>query len=88
MKIEVRKPVETEIEEMNILSWPIWTCEPSEFDWCYDERETCFLLEGNVTVTMDSGSVSFGIGDLVIFPAGLSCRWKVNQTVRKHYKFG
>lgn len=88
MKIEVRKPVETEIEEMNILSWPIWTCEPSEFDWCYDERETCFLLEGNVTVTMDSGSVSFGIGDLVIFPAGLSCRWKVNQTVTKHYKFG
>ena len=88
MNIKVRKPDETEIEKMNILSWPIWTCEPSEFDWCYDERETCFLLEGNVTVTMDSGSVSFGIGDLVIFPAGLSCRWKVNQTVRKHYKFG
>lgn len=88
MKIEVRKPDKTELEKMEVFSWPIWTCETSEFDWCYDLREICFLLKGSVTVTTDSESISFGAGDLVIFPEGLSCRWKIHEDVRKHYKFG
>ena len=88
MKIEVRKPEQSELEEKGILSWPIWTCEPSEFDWSYGEMETCFILEGKVTVQTDEGSVTFGKGDLVIFPEGLSCVWRVEEAVRKHYKFG
>ena len=33
-------------------------------------------------------TVSFGKGDLVTFPQGLSCTWQVKKNVRKHYKFG
>ena len=29
-----------------------------------------------------------GAGDLVTFPAGMSCTWKVRKPVKKHYKFG
>ena len=69
-------------------AWPIWACEPSTFDWEYADKETCYLLDGDVSVQTDDGEVSFGAGDLVVFPKGLKCIWKVGKGVRKHYKFG
>lgn len=88
MKIEVRKPTQQELNSLGVSSWPIWTCGVSTFDWHYDEKETCYLLEGRVTVEAEGRSVSFGKGDLVVFPQGLSCVWKVAEPVRKHYRFG
>jgi uncharacterized cupin superfamily protein len=46
-------------------------------------------VEGEVTVTPKNGGnpVSFGVGDLVTFPAGLSCIWDVKKSLRKHYQF-
>jgi uncharacterized cupin superfamily protein len=82
-------PNETELTASGIKAWPIWEKEVSEFPWHYDEKETCYLLEGDVTVTPEGGEpVRFGKGDLVTFPAGMSCTWKVHKAVRKHYKFG
>ena len=60
--IVVKKPSAAESE--NCKNWPIWTCEPSTFDWEYTEKETCLVLEGKVTVTDGSDSVTFGPGDL------------------------
>ncbi len=88
MRICVRKPTEEELKTLGVFSWPIWTCEPSTFDWTYSEQETCLLLEGQVTVEAEGESVSFGKGDLVVFPKGLSCLWTVTAPVRKHYRFG
>ncbi len=90
MSIKVTSPCsETTIEELGIKSWPIWTCEESSFDWTYDDKETCLLLEGEVTVTPDGGDpVKFSAGDLVVFPAGMDCIWDVHKAVRKHYQFG
>ena len=85
MNITVRKPTESEIREMRTK--PVWECGISEFDWHYDSQETCLLLEGEVTVDHDGGSASFGAGDYVVFPRGLSCVWKVTKPVRKHYIF-
>ena len=53
--ITVRKPSESEKAEM--LTKPTWGCEVSEFNWHYDNEETCLLIEGEVTVTYDDGSV-------------------------------
>ncbi len=87
MKIIVDRPTDSNIAEMQ--SWPIWQKEPSRFDWTYDVGETCYLLEGKVRVTAADGtSVSFGAGDRVTFPAGLSCVWEVEEPVRKHYRLG
>jgi uncharacterized cupin superfamily protein len=88
MKIEIRKPHQGELESRNILSWGIWECDVSTFDWTYTDRETCYLLEGEVTVETKLESVSFAAGDLVVFPAGLSCVWKVTSPVKKHFQFG
>jgi uncharacterized cupin superfamily protein len=86
MSIIVRKP--TEEENTNMRKQPTWGCDVSVFDWHYDDRERCILLEGEVTVDYDGGSVSFGAGDFVEFPKGLSCVWKVTKPVKKHYIFG
>lgn len=83
----VRKPSQTETNQCK--TWPIWTCDKSTFDWDYTQTETCLILDGKVTVKdcPGNGTVSFGAGDLVIFPNGLKCKWQVMQAVRKHYNF-
>ena len=87
MQIKIKKLTENEIKERGITSWPIWTCDISEFDWKYSEQETCLLLEGEVVVKSDRETVKFSAGDFVVFPKGLKCRWKINKPVRKHYSF-
>jgi len=87
-QIKIEKPTAQKLESLKVKTWPVWTKEASSFDWHYDEEETCYLLEGDVTVETAEGAVSFGKGDLVIFPKGLSCQWHIKRDVKKHYKFG
>ncbi len=83
------QPKDDRLEELGVKSWPIWTKEISEFSWHYDEPETCYFLQGSVTVIPEAGEpVTIGIGDLVHFPQGLSCTWKISAPVKKHYRFG
>jgi len=89
MKIKIEKPTAEQIEAMRIKSWPIWTKEVSEFPWTYDEKETCLILEGQASVPPDGGeAVEINAGDLVEFPAGMECVWRITRDIRKHYKFG
>jgi hypothetical protein len=85
MKIIVRKPSNEEISKAK--DWPIWTCEPSTFDWHHDETETCYIIKGEAIVKSKNQEVSFGHGDLVIFPKDLDCTWTVNKTIKKNYSF-
>jgi uncharacterized cupin superfamily protein len=89
-EIKIEKPDEQKLKDMDIFSWPIWTKEVSEFDWFYDSPETCYILEGEVEVKPTDGrkAVTFGPGDLVVFPKGLPCVWNVKKPVKKHYNFG
>jgi uncharacterized cupin superfamily protein len=82
-------PDPSRLAQLGVFTWDIWEKEVSEFPWHYDEKEVCYFLEGDVTVTPDGGKpVRFGKGDLITFPVGMSCVWKVHKPVRKHYKFG
>ena len=67
--VVVKKPSEEETAACK--SWPIWQAEPSTFDWEYTQKETCLLLEGKVTVSDSEDSVTFGAGDMLIFPVNL-----------------
>jgi uncharacterized protein len=87
MQIEVRQP--TPNEKAEAANWPEWEKEPSEFNWSYDEKETCLILAGHAVVDGPSGEhVEFGPGDYVIFPVGLQATWKIDQAIKKKYKFG
>ena len=88
IKIE-RNPSEEKLKSLGVFNWSIWTKEISEFPWHYGESETCYFLEGDVQVTPENGEpVVVGKGDLVTFPVGMSCTWKIRKDVKKHYQFG
>ena len=83
----VRKPSKEKEEECS--AWPVWEKEVSTFPWVYSEKETCLIIEGKASVKSDDGEeIKFGKGDLVEFPAGLKCTWKITEPIKKHYKFG
>jgi hypothetical protein len=80
-------PSPAKLEVMGVYDWPIWTKEISQFPWRYDTSETCYILEGEVIVTPAGGQpVQLSEGDLVTFPAGMSCTWQIQSNISKHYK--
>lgn len=86
--LSIEKPDRKTLERMGVFRWPVWEKEKSRFDWFYDSKEVCYILQGRVKVTPDNGApVEFGAGDLVTFPKGLKCVWEIFEDVRKHYQF-
>jgi uncharacterized protein len=77
------------LEKKGVFDWGTWGCGVSTFPWTYGESESCYLLAGKVTVTPSDGRkpASFGKGDFVTFPAGMSCTWEVTEPVKKHFLF-
>lgn len=87
IKIE-HQPSQIYLNQLGVPKWEIWQKEVSKFPWTYDSQETCYFLTGDVTVTPDGGQpVQMGEGDLVTFPAGMSCTWEITRDVKKHYYF-
>ena len=77
------------IIQYGIKSWPIWECEPSNFQWSYDEKEICLIIEGEANIMTKEGESYFiKSGDLVEFPAGLSCEWQIIKSIKKHFRLG
>jgi uncharacterized protein len=89
MEIKIERQVDrSRLVELGVFDWSIWTKDISEFPWTYDTKEICYLLAGEAIITPDGGNpVTIGVGDLVTFPRGMSCTWKVTAPIRKHYLF-
>ena len=87
-KISITQPRKEELTAQGVFNWPIWECGISEFSWSYSDKETCYILEGEIEVTTEEETVTIKPGDYVVFPEGLSCSWRVSTAVRKHYNFG
>ena len=93
-QIKIVKPSAEEQKKLGLPSkaerlgpWSVWTCEPSTFDWQYSDKEVCYVYEGHVKVKTENQEVEIKKGDLVTFPKGLACKWKVIKAIRKVYKF-
>ena len=50
------KPSADRIEKLGVYGWAIWEKEVSTFPWSYDEREICYFLAGDVTVSPKGGA--------------------------------
>ncbi len=89
MKMKKKTPSEDDLDKLKVKSWGTWTKEVSEFDWSYEDTETCYILDGEVEVTdSETGEkIDFKTGDLVQFEKGLKCVWNVKKPIRKHYSF-
>lgn len=86
-KIIIKKLTDREFEQRKINSWPIWEKEISKFPWTYDKDEECFILEGEITVYVNSKTYHIKKSDFVFFPKGLSCVWEIKKEVKKYYNF-
>mgnify|MGYP000530508190 FL=1 len=88
-KIQIEhNPAPAKLEVMGVYDWPIWQKEASTFPWTYDSKETCYILEGSVTVTPENGEpVTMGEYDLFSFPEGMKCTWEIHAVIQKHYDF-
>lgn len=87
MKIDVCTPTPQELTKMDFKSWSTWECPVSTFPWTYDKTEVCYIIEGHVIVEAKDQKAEFKKGDIVFFPKGLSCTWKVLEPVKKYYRF-
>ncbi len=86
-EVEIKQLTQEEIDRMGIKNWPVWTKEPSVFDWEYDMTEQCYILEGVFEVKTAQGTYHIKAGDFVTFKKGLQCTWNITKAVRKHYNF-
>lgn len=89
MTIRVERNVDKQrLDAMGVAQWPTWGKGRSTFPWHYDKTETSYIIRGEVVVTpADGPAVVLRAGDLVIFPAGLSCHWEIREDLLKHYNF-
>ncbi len=87
MKIQIEKPSQKRLDELGVQEWPTWEAPESTFPWSYESTEVCYFIEGKVVVKTEEENVEMGKGDLVTFPRGLKCEWKIEEKVRKYYKF-
>ncbi|MCX7189425.1 MAG: cupin domain-containing protein [Methylotenera sp.] len=80
-------PAQARLDALNVSKWPTWQKEVSVFPWTFPEQEIAYILAGECVITPTGGTpVSFGKGDLVTFPAGMTASWEVKQALHKHYK--
>ena len=86
MKIQKKEIEETKVKE-TIKGWNSWSCEPSTFDWEYDELETAYVFEGEVRVKSATETTEIKGGQLVQFPKGMKCTWEVIKPIRKVFTF-
>ena len=86
-KILIEKNVSSmKMEVMGVFDWAIWEKEISEFPWEYKMTESCYIVDGEATVTPEDGEpVQIERGDFVIFPQGMKCTWKITDAIEKHY---
>jgi len=88
-KTKVEKATPEKLKELNVESWSAWDCDPSDFDWQYADEEIAYVKKGRVIVTEEGGEeVEIKAGDIVTFPKGLKCHWKVIDRIEKVYTGG
>lgn len=82
-----KNPAQSRLDTLGVSKWPTWQKEVSIFPWTFHEQEIAYILEGDCVITPTGGApVSFGKGDLVTFPAGMTVNWEVTQALHKHYQ--
>jgi uncharacterized cupin superfamily protein len=68
------------------FSTGLWSGEAGSWRVVYTEHETCHLLEGEIVLRGDDGSVAtYRAGDSFVVPAGFTGTWEVTRPARKLY---
>lgn len=75
--------------KLKVDKWPEWKEGKSEIPWTYVQNETSYILEGRAIVIPEGGEpIEIRKGNLVTFPSGLACIWKIIEPVHKRFRIG
>jgi uncharacterized protein len=74
------------LNDLGVFEWRTWEKEPSTFVWQFAERETAYIVEGEVHVRPEGAdqAVILQKGDLVTFEPGLRTYWEVKKPLKKY----
>ena len=62
----------------------MWDCTAGRFNWFYAIDETVYILEGAVTLTLESGATRRLVaGSSYFFARGTQAQWQVDSYIRK-----
>jgi uncharacterized protein len=62
----------------------VWHCTAGLFNWHYADDEVAYIISGEAFISDQDGvERHLSAGDVVLFPAGSSYRWRVTEPVRK-----
>ncbi|XP_022156027.1 uncharacterized protein LOC111022998 [Momordica charantia] len=69
VRIERNVP-QAKLKELDVYTWPKWSCGPSKFDWTFSAMETVYQLEGKAKIKIEEHNETFeiGAGDMAVFP--------------------
>ncbi len=82
-----KNPAQSRLDTLGVTKWATWEKEVSVFPWTFLEQEIAYILDGECVITPTGGTpVTFGKGDLVTFPAGMTASWEVKKPLHKHYQ--
>ena len=74
------------LDVLYVDDWPVWSKGVSEFEWTYDKKETCYIIEGKAILTPEGEEpITIVEGDMIFFPQGLKCNWKIIEAIEKNY---
>lgn len=79
-------PTMAKLNDLGVFEWRTWEKEPSTFVWQFAERETAYIVEGEVHVRPEGAiqAVILKKGDLVTFEPGLRTYWDVKRPLKKY----
>jgi len=87
-KVIATRPSQHALEELGVKNWPMQSSEVAIYPQHYEEKETCYLLEGEADIVVGEDRMTVHAGDLVIFSAGMDCIWEVHHPITKRYQVG
>ncbi len=69
-----------------LVTQGVWECTAGKFKWDYSWDEFVMVLEGEATITPESGKpLTLRGGDFGYFPSGLKVEWHVPKYMRKTF---
>ncbi len=81
-----RNVTPAKLDVLYVDDWPVWSKGIAEFEWHYEQKETSYIIEGKAIITPDNGEpVTIEAGDMIFFPKGLKCVWKIIEPIEKNY---
>ena len=87
--VTIETPDAARLARLGVDHWLPGEKAVADSAWTHDVSETSHCPDGHVVVPpADGGPVGIVTGNVLTFPAGLSCTWKALSPFRKRYRFG